>query len=543
MSSIPEPSTEPGTEVVGDVGADVVVVGGGHNGLIAAAYLARAGVDTLLIEARDTVGGCASTVSDLGARFNICNCDHTMIRAMPFMEHLDLAGHGLEYLEPEVSMIHAYHDESDPWVFRHDIDEHLDALATTHPHWIGPYRRYLDDALDVARLVIENARRPPSVRAIIGNVARRRGRGTARLLEWSRMSASAVFARYSDDWRMWMPAVSTGPTVWGVHPDTPGTGLAAALYAVRHLIHTGRPVGGSGALTDAIAASFATAGGRSITGARVVGLDTSAGGVTGLRLDDGRRIATRRVLAACDPQRVFNDWLEGSFIGVDRAARDQIADWRSRPTHDGYESKIDAVLTAPPEPIHVRRLGNALPGLAGVDLLGPTAVICPTPDDLAEAHRRRAHGGVADRPTMLLNIPTAADAAMFATPGEHVLSLEVLFTPYAHEWSTSAEPQRWLGILDGLCEPGTLRVDRWRAMTPDRYEAEFSMHRGHTPAFAGSPIATFMARTPELTRHRSAVEGLYLSGAATFPGAGVFGAAGRNAAAAVADDLGVTVPR
>lgn len=542
MSRLTEHPTEPDTFPVGDVVADVVVVGGGHNGLIAAAYLARAGVDTLLVEARDAVGGCASTVSDLGARFNICNCDHTMIRAMPFMDHLDLAGHGLEYIEPEVSMIHAYHDGSEPWVFRHDIDEHLDALATTHPHWVAPYRRYLEDALDVARLVIETARRPPSVRTIISNVARRRGRGTARLLEWSRTSASAVFARYSDDWRLWMPAVSTGPTVWGVHPDTPGTGLAAALYAVRHLVHTGRPLGGSGALTDAIAGSFAAAGGRSITGARVVGLDTSAGAVTGLRLADGRRISTRRVLTACDPQRVFCDWLDGSPGDLERASRAQIDEWRSRPTHDGYESKIDAVLGVLPEPVHVRRLRTALPDLADVDLIGPTAVICPSPDDLAEAHRRREQGGVAERPTMLLNIPTAADPTMMTAPGEHVLSLEVLFTPYAHDWSISPEPQRWLDLLDGLCEAGTLRVDRWRAMTPDRYEAEFSMHRGHTPAFAGSPIDTFMARTPELTRHRSAIDGLYLSGAATFPGAGVFGAAGRNAAAAVASDLGVALP-
>lgn len=542
MSSLPDQSTGTGSHVAADVAADVVVVGGGHNGLIAAAYLARAGVDTLLVEARDTVGGCASTVSDLGARFNICNCDHTMIRAMPFMEHLDLAGHGLEYIEPAVSMIHAYHDGSDPWVFRHDIDEHLDALGVTHPQWVGPYRRYLDDALDVARLIIENARRPPSARTIVANVARRRGRGTARLLEWSRMSADAVFARYSDDWRLWMPAVSTGPTVWGVHPDTPGTGLAAALYAVRHLIHTGRPIGGSGALTDAVAAAFAAAGGRSITGARVVRLDTAGGTVTGLRLDDGRRISTRRVLAACDPQRVFSDWLDGVPDDVGRGARRQVDAWRSRPTHDGYESKIDAVLTGVPEPIHVRRLRAVLPSLADVDLLGPTAVISPSPEDLDEAHRRRRDGDVAERPTMLLNIPTAADPAMMTVPGEHVLSLEVLFTPYTHDWSTTGEPRRWLDLLDGLCEPGTLRIDRWRAMTPDRYETEFSMHRGHTPAFSGSPIDTFMARSPELTRHRSALDGLYLSGAATFPGAGVFGAAGRNAAAAVADDIGVALP-
>jgi phytoene dehydrogenase-like protein len=79
-----------------DLDADVIVVGGGHNGLICAAYLARAGIETMLIEARPEVGGCASTVTDMDARFNSCNCDHSMVRAMPIADELELASHGLE---------------------------------------------------------------------------------------------------------------------------------------------------------------------------------------------------------------------------------------------------------------------------------------------------------------------------------------------------------------------------------------------------------------------------------------------------------------
>jgi phytoene dehydrogenase-like protein len=74
-------------------------------------------------------------------------------------------------------------------------------------------------------------------------------------------------------------------------------------------------------------------------------------------------------------------------------------------------------------------------------------------------------------------------------------------------------------------------------MTPDRYESEFSMHRGHTPSYSGSPLSALVGRDRHATRYRTPITGLYLSGAGTFPGAGIFGASGRNAAAAVEHDL------
>jgi phytoene dehydrogenase-like protein len=115
----------------------------------------------------------------------------------------------------------------------------------------------------------------------------------------------------------------------------------------------------------------------------------------------------------------------------------------------------------------------------------------------------------------------------------------VLFTPYALEggWPASDEPERWLELVDGFMEPGTLRIDRWRAMTPDRYESEFSMHRGHTPSFSAAPLVALLGGRRETTRYRTPISGLYLSGAGTFPGAGIFGASGRNAADAVEHDL------
>jgi len=513
--------------------ANVIVVGGGHNGLICAAYLARAGIDTLLIEARDEVGGCASTVSDLGARFNICNCDHTMVRAMPIIDELDLKSHGLNYLEADASIVNLFYDGAEPWPFFFESERVLDALSVSYPDQVAGYRRYLAHAMPVVALVVEMARTKPGTSRMVASALRRRASGAARMLDWSRRSVDDVFADYFDDWHITMPAISTGPTVWGVAGSTPGTGLAATSYALRHLVKTGRPEGGSGQLTVATRASFEAAGGQVMCGAFVERLLIRDGHVHGVRLTDGTEVRSSVVVAACDPQRVFVDWVDEPPA----AAKRMIERWRALPVSDGYESKVDGVMATLPRYRAIDSLEAQNPD---VDFMESTMVISPSPDQLKAAHVGRLEGRVAEYPTMLSNTPSVLDPTMRTDAGDHVLSLEVLYTPYALKggWPDSSEPQRWIDRWAELVEPGAVEsISAWRAMTPDRYEQEFSMHRGHTPSYGGSPLVALLGRQRELTRYRSPIAGLYLSGAGTFPGAGVFGAAGRNTADVVRRDL------
>ena len=521
----------PTAQGIGASSADVIVVGGGHNGLACAAYLARAGIDTLLVESRADVGGCASTVSDLGARFNICNCDHTMVRAMPLIDELDLAAHGLRYLEPESGYLHLFHDRSTPWVHYPDLDRTLDGLALTYPGAVDAYRRYYHDAVPVAQLIIDMAQSPANGPRLLSKALQRRPAVAARLLDWSRRSVANVLGTFFDDWQMVMPAVSTGPTVWGLSPEQPGSGLAAALYATRHLIKTGRPVGGSGALTDALRASFEAAGGTVICSSCVDHLVVGRDGVQGVRLTSGETLGAPIVVAATDPQRVFVDWLHEMPL----MARRRVRQWRSRPAQEGYESKIDAVIEGRPRYRDAERLEAVYPGLNSLEA---TMIISPDPAGLAQAHARRPAGLVADAPTFITNVPSVLDESMRADDGLQILSLEVLFTPYSLSggWPASLEPSRWLELWSGLIEPGSATVDRWRAMTPEVYERDFGMHRGHTPAYTGTPLGTLLGRQPEVSRYRTPIAGLYLTGAATFPGAGVFGASGRNTAEVVRRD-------
>ena len=147
---------------------DVAVVGGGHNGLICAAYLARAGLDVVALETRDEVGGCASTVSALGARVNACNCDHLSIRTTPILEELELSRHGLRYLDVDPGQLSLLWEGGPAWFLFHDVPRTLESLRLSYPGEVESYRRYVEAALPVARLLFELA---------LGVPTRRRRRG------------------------------------------------------------------------------------------------------------------------------------------------------------------------------------------------------------------------------------------------------------------------------------------------------------------------------------------------------------------------------
>jgi phytoene dehydrogenase-like protein len=339
----------------------------------------------------------------------------------------------------------------------------------------------------------------------VATAARHRLRGARSVLAWARRSLLDVLGSFGLPPWIVAAAHTGGPAVWGLPPDHPGTGLGALGLAMRHLVGVGRPVGGSGALPDALAAYVRAHGGTIVTSAEVNGLVIEAGRVRGVRLADGAQVSGDAVVAATDPQTVMDDWT------------------RRWPTaeQNGYESKVDAVVTSLPR---FHAVPEQLHGIA-------TTLVCPTPE-LMVRHLDR----VSDPPMFLVNTPSVLDGSMRPSPGSHLLSLEVLWTPYALRggWDGSPQPWRWLEQLASICAPGLLEGIRdWRVMTPPDYEREFSLRRGYAPSFPGGVLDALLGRRRELTRYTTDVPGLYLTGAGTFPGAGVWGVSGRNAAATV----------
>ncbi len=509
-----------------------IVVGAGHNGLICAAYLARAGIDTLLVEGRAQVGGCASTVAALGARVNICSCDHTLFRTTPVIDELGLAAHGLRYLDVDPAQLSLLHDGGPAWPLFHDRERTMASLALTYPDEVDGYRRYLRAALPVAELVIDLANAVPTPGALARRLSPRRARGLSTLVSWSSRSSADVLGRFFRHDALIAPAITVGPAVWGLSPHTPGTGLGALTYAMKHVAKVGRPVGGSGAVTDAVLAAFTAAWGTLWTGTRVRAVLCDGGRVRGIETDDATVVEAPIVVSACDPHTTFLGWLREPPA----SARQLVARWRAKPRPDGYESKIDAVIASLPV---YDQLDPTLPDRLGFDPLHPTAIISPTVAAMASAHMAMSDGRVVDRPMFFANIPSVLDPSLQvggAGAAHHVFSLETLYTPYALRggWANSGEPERWLSVYAERVQLGFLDgVLRHRTMGPESYERDFSMPRGYATSYAGGPLAALRGRDPELTRYETPVRGLYLTGAATFPGAGVWGASGRNAAQVV----------
>ena len=206
---------------------DAIIIGAGHNGLVTAAYLARHGLSTLLIEARSEVGGTAASEQYGGATVNICNCDHLTFRTTPIAEELNLSAHGLHYIDVEPPQINGDWTTEKFWPLWHDVDRTIDELSIAHPSCVNGYKQFAQAAIPVARLILEAAANPPTRGSLLSTVIRRGGRGVTSMLRMSRMSAADVMRQFFDDEAVIGPAMVEGPVVWGLSPETPGTGLGA----------------------------------------------------------------------------------------------------------------------------------------------------------------------------------------------------------------------------------------------------------------------------------------------------------------------------
>lgn len=508
---------------------DVVVIGAGHNSLTAACYLARAGLDVEVVERDTVIGGAVSTVERWpGFRVDRGSSVHLMVRQTGIVEELELAGVGLRYLD------------LDPWAFvpvagapgggisfhtsleatcasiaavcgRRDADAYAEFVATWTPR---------------ARRLVSAFHRPPTpgtTLRFLASTGRGESAGGAELSRQFLQSAESLVAERFTDERLrtalcWLAAQS-GPPPW-----LPGTAPILGWHATLHQTPPGRPIGGSGALSDALADRLRSLGGAIRVGDGAAGLITAGGRAAGVTTDGGERIPARTVLAGCHVRSA----LELCGPAVPPALRERAESIR-------VGNGIGMV---------VRLAGSALPHYPGAaaEATNGLQLLASSRGQLRAAHADFSVGRPPLDPAALAMSFSGIDPSL-APAGKHTVSVWGQWHPFElsgpHKWDDIAarEGDRLVAALE-RCAPGFAgSVEAVHVQTPVDLERELGLLRGNVMHVEMELDALFSLRPlPELAGHRTPVPGFYLTGASTHPGGGVSGASGRSAAGVVLAD-------
>jgi phytoene dehydrogenase-like protein len=527
---------------------DAIVVGGGHNGLIAATYLARAGLDTLLLERRDTIGGAAATVEITpGAR--VPALAHTVGRfSSAVARELGLSGHGLRLVQP-AALVTAVGGDAAPITLWNDAArtaEGLKALSTADAEsWVSFDAEVRALASTLWRLLLMT---PPDTKEADPGVLvsglkfgwRYRRLEARHAREFTRMVFMPI-ADYLEDnleadaLRALIATRGLRYTAMGPHhggtsavmlTDSAGNNGGAAGESVYAR-------GGPGALADALAAAAHEAGVTIRTGSEVIAFRDDHDRVTGVALADGEEITASVVVSGLDPRRTLADLLDPETLGPELGW--EVDNLRDR----GVTAKVNLALSELPS-------FQGLDGDDGAMRLRGRIVVAPSVRYLDQAADASKYGRISEAPWLEATIPSLVDPLLVdgtASGGaRHVMSVLVQSAPYAlreRDWETEREALGDL-VLRTLetAAPGIgKQVVARQVLTPPDIEREYGISGGH-PFHLEPGLDQFFAWRPLLgyARHRMPLKGLYLCGAGAHPGGGVTGLPGRNAAAAVLAD-------
>jgi phytoene dehydrogenase-like protein len=521
---------------------DAIVIGGGHNGLVSAAYLARAGKRVLVLERRHVLGGAAVTEEVFpGFRFSVCSYVVSLLRP-EIIRELDLPRHGLEILPldgtftPMPDGDHLWrmsdHARTRREIYRHSptdaeaYDEYAKAMVEM-ARFVKPILSMVPpdpfsyDVAGLARL------------AGLGQRFRRLSRGQQHgLLQLMTMSAADLLDQWfeTDVLKATMSASGIIGTFLGVR--SPGTAYVLLHHYMGEIDGAfrswGFSRGGTGAISLAIAGAAREAGVVIRTEAPVERIKAKGGRATGVVLPGGEEIDAAVVLSSVDPRITFQRLCEPGALPA--AFLRDVGRYKFR----GSSGKVNLALDALPD-------FKCLPG-PGAHLRGAIS-ISPSVEYMERAYDDAKYGDFSRRPYIDVVIPSLTDPSV-APPGKHVLSCFVQYAPYRLREGNWDEKREAFGdtVIETLAEyaPNLKQIIRHRqVLTPLDLEREWTLSEGNI--FQGELSLEqlfFLRPVPGWARYRTPLAGLYMCGSATHPGGGIMGAPGRLAALEVLKDVG-----
>ncbi len=512
---------------------DAVIIGGGHNGLVSAAYLARAGMSTLVLEKRELLGGAAVTEEIFpGFRFSVASYVVSLLRP-EIIRELNLPAHGLDILPLDGTFTPLQGD----YLWR--VNDHGRTIRELR-RWskldAEAYEEYGQLMVEMARFIkpILSIVPPdptgfdPRQFAPLAGLARAFQRlpqqQQAVFIQLMTMSASDFLSQWfeTDPLKATMSASGIIGTYQGV--KSPGTAYVLLHHYMGEIDGAfrawGIPRGGTGSVSNAIGSAARAQGAEIRLDAPVARIMTRDGRAVGVALESGEEIQASHVLSSVDSRLTYLGLIEPGTLEPE--FEEEVRRFKFR----GSSGKVNLAVDRLPD-------FTCLPG-EGEHLRGAISYSASI-DDMERAYDDAKYGKPAANPMLECTMATALDPSL-APPGQHILSMFVQYAPYhlkGTTWAEAAEPfaDRCFDILNEYAPNFKRSVLHRQVIPPPEMERLWGITGGNIMQGSMNLGSMFSLRPlAGYANYRSPVTGLYLCGAAAHPGGGVMGAAGRNAA-------------
>ncbi len=525
------------------VALDAIIVGGGHNGLVTAAYLARAGRSVLVLERRELVGGCAVT-EELWPGYRVSTGAYlTSLLQERIARELDLPRFGYQVEPKDPPFFSPFPDGR--YLFMWQDAERTRAeiakFSKRDAARLAAYEEHVGRlAVVVESLLLETPPAfPPANLFDLGDylkfAGRLRGLPAKDVYALVRIFTQSA-ADFLEDW-FESPEVKVTLATDGVIGANGGPRSPGTAYVLLHHCMGGvggrRGVwgfvrGGMGAVSEAMAASARSRGAQIRTNAAVERVLVENGRAAGVVLQGGEEIRSRIVVSNLDPKLTFLKLTDRRDLPDDFIA--QVERYRS----EGTSCKINLALSGLPD-------FRCLPGAPGPQHRA-TMHLCPDIDYMERAWDQAKLGRPSERPMLEMTVPTMYDPSL-APPGKHVMGIFLQYAPYTltgpETWDDLREPfaDRVLNLIAEYAPNIHSIIEHRQVLTPLDLERRFGITGGNIFHGEMSLDQMFVMRpVPGWARYRTPIEGLYMCGSGTHPGGGVMGAPGYNAAREILKD-------
>jgi phytoene dehydrogenase-like protein len=524
---------------------DLIVVGGGHNGLVTAAYLARAGVKVLVLERREVLGGACVT-EELWPGFKVSTAAYVNSLLRPeIIRDLDLKRHGFKMLPRNPSSFTPFPDGRSLMLGPNKAMTHREVskFSSRDADALPKYEQMLERvAAFIEPTLMQTPPNPWSFRP--GNLMQlaKLGLGFAKLgtdgqkaIEILTGAATPILDRWFESEQLKVTLATDAIIGAMASPSMPGTAYVLFHHVMGECDGVrgvwGYVRGGMGGISNAIASAALEAGAEIRTSSEVSRIMVKGGQAAGVVLKDGTEISARRVASGADANVTFLKLLQGTDLPPDFLQAVRNIDYSSA------SLKINISLSELPD-------FKALPGSEpGLQHRG-TIHISPTMEYIERAYDNAKYGCPSEYPIIEATIPSVLDDTL-APPGKHVMSMFTQYFPYKLAPGLSLQDEkekyaeRCFDLMNEYAPNFRRSVIGRQVLAPTDLEKRFGLTGGNIMQGTMSLSSlSFMRPVPGYADYRTPIRGLYMCGAATHPGGGVMGACGYNAAREILRDIG-----